>query len=317
MKNYLFMPIESLGSTFGSAPRMNDPFIIASFNAFLAHNPDNRLIRSNKKITWAQEQIVPRELVFTDPFKFGIRVAQRGGPAKKNIFTGSLTWSSWRSNQLANLEPLDCLFVVGHGNFSGEYLARKHLYKEDAKQCCDMYMIHATVLAKAIELSQLNKRHKYIKLNSCFGGGNDGVIPFSEMSMNGSSILARKLATELGNRGYDDILVGGYNYPTFHRQNDLCLMAMMTPDSSDYGMFTVNENTCVKDAYKPVAITFDEDPYRIWYDASGSMVRWNEPEIPPDHSKTAMLDAAANPKWASYQQVVADWERDLAERNLG
>jgi hypothetical protein len=316
MKNYLFLSINNIRGRFTREPELNDPYIMKAIDAFTAVNPSEHFIRSDKKLDWDENNPVAKKIDYTHGRLFQQVLDRELRPRTRKTCFGTLRSRS-RSSKLQNINPNDCLFIVGHGSYLKEFLARKHVDHEGQERVNDVYLIHASLLATILELSGLKKAHKHIKVNSCFGGGSDAVIPFSELSFEGSAILARKLAVELGTRGYRNILVGGYNYMTFHDGNDLYLKAMLKSKHSNYATPVEIPATRLTDAYKPRGITFEEDPYRIWYNGRGDMVRWNEPDMPADYQKVNMLDPATHPSWADYQKKVREWEEQLRKHNLG
>ena len=135
--------------------------------------------------------------------------------------------------------------------------------------------------------------------------------------MAGSSILARSLAIALGRRGYRNIQVGGYNYLTLHDGADLLLATCVKSKWQNRFQLVRNEKSRLKDAYKPRHINYEEDPFRIWYDSTGHMVRWNEPDLPDGYERADLLCSEQNPQWAAYQQKVRAWEATLAQKGLG
>ena len=306
-KSYLFLPIANIRGLFKREPELNDGYIQQGIDSFLATNPEENYILSRKKLSWTNNaELSSIELEYRKKFKDQLAQIVRKSPPKRNSYLGRLRYPSKSENQLAGLNSNDMLFVLGHGNWSTQYLCRKDEVEEDGITKVDTYFIDAPTLAATIEKSGLPKTHKKIKLNSCFGGSSDIVIPFTNNKLS-SAVLAKNLAKALGDLGYADIEVGAYAYMTKHQTNgtDLYLEALLRDALGN--MYPVKVAT-IQTAYSLRAGDYEEDPYRIWYKSDGSMVRWNEPDIPAGCSKPEMLDPEAHPEIAEYQRKVREWE---------
>lgn len=327
MKNYLFLPVANIRGRLSSEPAVNDGYLLDAIQAFKNHNPATHVISSNKKLDWTKvaDPASTRKVVYTESKDFKAILGNVGdGAKKKNVYVGTLRNISALESTLSVVTKADVLFVVGHGSYTSEFISRKHFYTENKASLFDVHMISMEVLAKAIERSGLPKSHVHIKFTACFGGGSDSVIPFDQSSLEGSAVASRTLAMKLGALGYRDILVGGYNYMTVHKGDalDLC-MHVRSHVTKNFVMWArlpaegpVGRNAKRRPAYAPKHITYEEDPYRIWYDAAGSVVRWNDPDPPGGYSKFEMLDAATYAGWAEYQAKVTAWEKTLKDKHL-
>jgi len=95
----------------------------------------------------------------------------------------------------------------------------------------------------------LQKGHKYIKLNSCYAaGGNDFHL---------KETFAKQLAQELGQRGYENIAVGGY-------QNSLVSPA--DPNDRKTSSYERKEGAETK------LVSNEVHGGRTWYDKSGNTI---------------------------------------------
>lgn len=174
---------------------------------------------------------------------------------------------------LRAVDASDMLFVVGHSSYTGGYLSLKALRGTGSSKVADRYSIRADALAELLAADGLSRQHKFIKLNSCYGGGSDEL----------DRALAKDIAIQLKTRFYfPSVIVGGYQYLTMVGQTGkLSIAAPMEPtegasESRDLAklekMFAVSSNPPSRE------LLFEKDPYRCWYDGNGNCVRWNVPD---------------------------------------
>lgn len=312
MKNYLYLAIANVRARGQQEPTLNDPYVVDAVNAFTgAGNNRNQIVESKTRIDWSVSSAMEREYKFTRESKSVLALFHK----PTQYYFGKIGDQTQYLN-MGNVDKNDVVYIVGHATFMNDMLMRKDF---QTKTEFDVYRLSPAALAKSLALSGLPKSHKYLKVNSCYGGGSDLVIPFSDLSISGSAPLAYSLAKELGKLGYNNILVGGYNFMTLHDGNDLYLCGILKTSSEGADIRQIDSSK-LKNAYAPRPVDsmqYSEDPYRCWYNATGEMVRWNEPDL-GDLISPEMLnsDDSKYRQLHEYREKVKNWEDTLRTKGL-
>lgn len=224
--------------------------------------------------------------------------------------------------KLKDLVAADMLFLVGHSSYQGGYLVLKKIRKEGSRKLVDRYWVRVDVLAQLLKAEGLPLSHRWIKLNSCYGGGSDEL----------DRALAKDLAIQLRRLGYADIRVGGYQYlTTVGQNNELSISAPLdtlarharwgdTRTRSSERLAALGSLFSTENNPASELVMYEKDPYRCWYDGSGSCVRWNVPDayytrVSVEHGYTTTrsligLLAETDPahaKWRAKKTAEAAW----------
>lgn len=136
----------------------------------------------------------------------------QGAPAYK---IGRLSPGATNS-ELGFLRPEDKLVVVGHCAFESRAMGFKcHGRREgpDYVEAWDAFILSAQGIADVLAASGLRQDIRLIELRGCFTGLASGTSS-TNFEPRTCSPFAREVAKELGQRGYNDVLVGGYMHET-------------------------------------------------------------------------------------------------------
>lgn len=182
------------------------------------------------------------------------------------------------SSSFLSQKPLQCvgkddiLFIIGHSSFRGGQLS----LKKEEEGC--WLNIRVDLLADLLKNEGLNHFHRCIKLNSCYGGGSDAI----------DRSLAKDLALQLGKRGFNNIMVGGYQFVLTVNGNFRITIATPVKIESQQGKGSYSFDKVEVDLVTPFAKEknstsqgqklYNEDPYRCWYDGNGLECFWNVPD---------------------------------------
>lgn len=257
--------------------RSGDGYIGGTLTGFLAAQDEAQLIYASNRLVFTKSKPSGE-----DPFVTNVKVSARITEVFERLRAhdqGDVHYAkpmkAGRGGPLSAVSSRDILFVVGHSSFTGGYLSLKVLRQSKAKTVVDRYQIRVDTLARQLQREGLGADHRYIKLNSCYGGGSDEL----------DRALARDLATELAKLGYGNVKVGGYQYLTMVNQaGKLSISAPRSKQTADWahdsneslgplnGQFDDDKNL------PSDTLLYEADPYRCWYDAEGDLVRWNVPD---------------------------------------
>jgi hypothetical protein len=330
-KMYLFYPINNvidpsnvkIEARLAAYDREANAFERGAAEVFEANgNPEEQIIKSIVNVSWSKtppsrdaltptamtanpDIIAAKKAVWADDHD-KTTTKYYGSVGKSSLLTSFRAGRGHRA-VLGALTSSDVLFVVGHGSYRGDYLTHEETWSKHEHYYC----LRADALANILMHNGLKKSHAFIKMNMCFGGGAAGV----------GATYAKSVATELGARGYHNVLVGGYQYGIVHRTPNLALSGFEYRNGK--AQFVYIKGGELKQPYaarnNPASalLMYDQDPYRCWYNAKGSTVRWNEAET--DFVPAHIMDRN-DPAFAQLARQVYDamiWENELNDRRLG
>jgi hypothetical protein len=257
-----------------------DGYVLGMIEAFrAAGNPENQVLYPSAELTWTTTKPSGEDL-FVTPVKKSVAMQKFAASTARTIRTTSYLKrvQAGQAQSLSQVSASDMLFVLGHSSYEGGYLTLKQSVPDE--DTLDLRRIRVDMLATLLHTDGLSSLHKYIKLNSCYGGGSDAL----------DRAFAKDLALMLRQRGHPVLKVGGYQFlMTVDRTaNALSLTAPKTlsflnptlkPEydksinlTSLAGMYAPENNPMVD------VLMYERDPYRVWFDGNGACVRWNAPD---------------------------------------
>ena len=133
-------------------------------------------------------------------------------------------------------------------------------------------------------------------------------------------------AIELGKLGYARILVGGYQYAVLHSGNATELAGFIyryegmgkenVPALSVVGGTKLALAYAERNNPPSSLLMYDKDPYRCWYDAAGTRVRWNQPD---ESNVRVPILARTDPDFQKLERSMraeAEWAAELRRKKL-
>jgi hypothetical protein len=334
-KMYLFYPVPNVFAPDGKEARSRvdrsdkdaNVFERGAGECFVAcGNDPKRIVRSRVNVAWsdvAPVESAPRTVQVSEDVGLAVKkVWADKKPAKTKYGTvpkekGRVNWRSYFGRTpLSSVTTADVVFVIGHGSYRGNHLTHEEEYETEEHYYC----LRADMVANALMHNGLPKAHVFLKANMCFGGG------LTTGAENAGVTFAQTLAIELGKLGYARILVGGYQYAVLHSGNATELAGFIyryegmgkenVPALSVVGGTKLALAYAERNNPPSSLLMYDKDPYRCWYDAAGTRVRWNQPD---ESNVRVPILARTDPDFQKLERSMraeAEWAAELRRKKL-